>query len=82
MNYFWTQCPACACQVTIHFVERPAGLTGSVRRWSSDRTINDGRLLEIPRDAISPDGDFRTPCVCGEAIAVDAGRIEHAATEI
>lgn len=81
MNYYWTECSACSCQLTIQFSEHPAGLTGSVRRWSSDRTINDGRRLDLPREELSPDGSFRTACVCGQTIAVDASAVERAATE-
>ena len=50
MNYFWSECPKCGCQITIQYVEHPDRLVGSLRRWSSDRTVNDGRLLAgLPR---------------------------------
>jgi hypothetical protein len=81
MNYYWTDCPKCSCQVTIHFVEHPDGLAGSLRRWSSDRATNDGRPLSIPRAEIAADGRFQAACVCGQEIAVDPARVEHAATE-
>jgi hypothetical protein len=81
MNYYWTDCPRCGCQVTIHFIENAAGLTGSVRRWSSDRATNDGRRLEVARADIGPAGNFQGTCVCGGPISVDAARIERAATE-
>ena len=81
MNYYWTRCPTCACEVAIQFSERPGGLVGSVRRWSSDRSVNDGRLLDVAAAAVSTDGGFQTPCVCGGVIAVDGARIEHATTE-
>ncbi len=81
MNYYWTRCPKCSCEVTIQFVEHPGALVGSVRRWSSDRSINDGRRLEVPRAEASPDGGFRTTCVCGGEIEVRAEAIERATTE-
>jgi hypothetical protein len=81
MNYFWTSCPKCSCQVTIQFVEHPDRLVGSVRRWSTDRTVNDGRRLEVPRAELAVDGGFRAVCVCGAQIAVAASGIERATTE-
>lgn len=81
MNYFWTSCPKCSCQVTIQYVEHPDRLVGSVRRWSTDRTVNDGRRLEVPRAEVAADGGFRAACVCGEGIAVRASEVERAATE-
>jgi hypothetical protein len=81
MNYYWTECPKCGCQVTIHFIEKAPGLEGSVRRWSSDRSTNDGRQLAVPRAEIGPTGGFQATCVCGGPIRVDAARIEKATTE-
>jgi hypothetical protein len=42
-----------------------------VRRWSTDREINDGRRIEAgtARDAA---GGFATACVCGAQVAVPA----------
>ena len=65
MNYVWTDCPKCGCQITIQYDEHPESLVGSVRRWSTDRSVNDGRKLEIARTALSEDGSFRAECVCG-----------------
>ena len=81
MNYFWTSCPKCSGQLTIQFVEHPDRLVGSVRRWSTDRTVNDGRRLEVPRAALAADGGFRAACVCGAEIPVVASAIERATTE-
>lgn len=81
MNYFWSQCAGCGCQVTLQYVEHPDRLIGSVRRWSTDRTINDGRLMEVSRAGVAPDGGFQTVCVCGGPIAVAAAAIERATTE-
>jgi hypothetical protein len=80
MNYAWTECPKCGCQITIQFADSADRLTGSLRRWSSDRSVNDGRRLEIPRAEIAADGGFRAPCVCGETIPVAGASIEHATT--
>ena len=81
MNYFWGTCGACGCQVTIQFAEAPNGLTGSLRRWSTDRSVNDGRRMDVPRSEVGPDGGFRTACVCGASVSVAGAAIEHAATE-
>ena len=81
MNYVWTDCPTCGCQITIQYDEHPDRLVGSVRRWSKDRTVNDGRKLEIARTALSDDGSFRAECVCGAEIAVAASAIQRATTE-
>jgi hypothetical protein len=81
MNYYWTDCPKCGCQVTIHFIDGAAGLSGSVRRWSSDRATNDGRQLQVGRADIGPGGDFQATCVCGGPIPVVAAGVEKASTE-
>ena len=80
MNYAWTECPGCRCQITIQFDDSADRRTGSLRRWSSDRSVNDGRRLEIPRAEIAADGTFRAPCVCGATIAVSGASIERATT--
>ncbi len=81
MNYFWGHCTACGCQVTIQYAEAPDRLVGSLRRWSTDRSVNDGRRLEIPRVGVATDGGFEAPCVCGATVAVAGSAIERAATE-
>jgi len=81
MNYFWGNCGACGCQVTIQFADAPDRLVGSVRRWSTDRGVNDGRRLDVPRASVSPDGSFAATCVCGAPVAVVAAGVEHATTE-
>ena len=81
MNYFWTVCPKCACALTIQFVETAAGVSGSLRRWSSDRSTNDGRMIDATAVDVAPGGGFRTACVCGETIAVDMARVTRASTE-
>jgi hypothetical protein len=81
MNYYWTVCPKCSCELTLHFVETATGLSGSIRRWSSDRSTNDGRRLETPRADVAAEGGFRVSCVCGQTIAVDPAGITRATTE-
>jgi len=81
MNYFWTVCPKCSGEITIQYVDSAGGLSGSLRRWSSDRTVNDGRRVETPRGDVAADGSFRTACVCGESIAIDPARVTRASTE-
>jgi len=81
MNYVWLDCPGCGCQLAIQFAEHPDRIAGSVRRWSNDRSINDGRKLEIPRASVAEDGGFKTVCVCGAEIAVRPELVEHASTE-
>lgn len=81
MNYYWTVCPKCAGELTLQFVETPKGLSGSMRRWSPDRSVNDGRKMEVPRAEVASDGGFRAACVCGEGIAVDPQGVTRATTE-
>lgn len=81
MNYFWGTCGACGCQVTVQFADVPERLAGSLRRWSTDRSINDGRKMDVPRADVAADGSFRTSCVCGAEVAVAGAAIEHATTE-
>jgi hypothetical protein len=72
MKYRWTSCPQCQCEVAVNFSETPAGRSGSLRRWSRDRTINDGRRFEIGLTEIDAEGGFSVNCVCGRAIPVPA----------
>ena len=81
MNYFWTVCSKCSGELTLQWVETTGGISGSLRRWSSDRTTNDGRKVEVPRGDLAGDGGFRTACVCGEGVAVDPARVTKATTE-
>jgi len=72
VQYHWTECPACHCQVAVNTTAAAGGgvLTGSLRRWSTDRTINDGR----PIQGLTPDatGGFETSCVCGAPLRLGA----------
>jgi len=70
LNYHWTDCPNCRCQVAINTSAYPEKISGSLRRWSTDRTINDGRRFEIATASLLPDGGFATACVCGQQLSV------------
>jgi len=72
LNYYWTDCPNCGCHVAVQWSVYPDHLSGSVRRWSVDRTINDGRPFQVPSGDVSPEAGFTTACVCGQVLAVPA----------
>ena len=79
--YVWTFCPKCEGQLTLQFGRSDAGISGSLRRWSRDRSVNDGRRLEVPATSVKADGAFETACLCGQAIGVAASDIQQATTE-
>jgi coproporphyrinogen III oxidase len=81
MNYVWTFCPKCEGQMTLQFARNDAGLSGSLRRWSRDRSVNDGRLLQVAAGEVAPDGAFEFTCLCGQSIPVAASEIQQATTE-
>jgi hypothetical protein len=81
MNYVWTTCGRCGGQITIQFESGPQGLSGSLRRWSTDRSVNDGKKLAIPPASLSSDGAFTATCVCGAEVPVAAAQVEKATTE-
>jgi len=81
MSYVWTFCPKCGGQLTIQFARTDDGLSGSMRRWSRDRSVNDGRLLAVPAAEVAADGGFQAACLCGQAIPVPASAIQRATTE-
>lgn len=70
MEYHWTDCPGCGCQLAINYTATGGRISGSVRRWSTDRSVNDGRPFEIGPGIASPDGSFTTVCICGQEIRV------------
>ena len=70
MKYRWARCPRCGCELAINSTDSPRGTTGSLRRWSADRSINDGRSFSVAPDGISADGSFVIACVCGQEITV------------
>ena len=72
MKYRWTDCPRCHCHLAINYSDSPSGISGSLRRWSADRSTNDGKALRVARAELSEDGGFVTTCVCGQATPVPA----------
>jgi hypothetical protein len=70
MKYHWARCPKCGCELSINSTGSPRGIFGSLRRWSADRSINDGRPIRVEPAGISADGGFVTACVCGQEITV------------
>lgn len=70
MQYHWTECPACHCQIAVNTSSASGARTGSLRRWSTDRGVNDGKLLlSLVPDAT---GGFETECVCGSPLRFGA----------
>ncbi len=72
MKYHWTDCPGCHCHVAINYSESASGVSGSLRRWSTDRSVNDGRPILVGAAELPAGGGFGTTCVCGRAISVPA----------
>ena len=72
MDYYWLDCPRCGCQVAINAAVYTDRISGSVRRWSADRSINDGRKFEVLTSARAQDGSFSVACVCGQELALPA----------
>ena len=63
MNYHWADCHNCHCHLAVNWTVRPGGILGSVRRWSADRSINDGKPFELAGDAAAK--PIVVACVCG-----------------
>jgi hypothetical protein len=72
MKYFWTDCPKCRCHIAVNYSETQTGIAGSLRRWSPDRSINDGRAVRIARAELPPAGGFAVTCLCEQTIDVPA----------
>jgi hypothetical protein len=72
VDYYWLDCPRCGCEVAINATAHADRISGSVRRWSADRSINDGRKFEVSASARAADGSFSTACVCGQELALPA----------
>jgi hypothetical protein len=72
MKYRWTICPQCQCEVAVNFSETQSGRSGSLRRWSRDRSINDGRSFQINSAELDPEGGFAVQCVCNQPIVIPA----------
>lgn len=65
MNYYWLECPGCHCELAINTSTTAGRVAGSVRRWSADRSTNDGRPFEA-----AAAGPLSVACVCGHALAL------------
>ena len=74
MNYHWLDCPNCGCHLAINWTETVDGLLGSVRRWASNRAINDGKAFRVERgtDPVGPFAGAAVSCVCGAEIPLPA----------
>ena len=70
MKYHWTECPGCNCQIAVNTSQTADRVTGSLRRWSTDRAINDGKALQ--NVALAPTGGFEAACVCGRQLTFGA----------
>lgn len=70
MNYYWTECPGCGSQITIQTTAYPDRVSGSLRRWSHDRSINDGRQFTISAEQRGAGGALALECVCGQPIVI------------
>jgi hypothetical protein len=66
MNYHWTDCGSCHCHVAVNWTVRPEDVSGSLRRWSPDRSINDGKPFAFRGPELS--AGLVVPCVCGAPI--------------
>lgn len=64
MNYHWLDCSNCHCHVAINWTVTADRLSGSVRRWASDRSINDGKAFSLEAHAAGA----VVSCVCGAPI--------------
>lgn len=62
------ECPKCDGEIAINYADSPSTVFGSVRRWSHNRTINDGRKFELP--APPPGSGFTVECPCGGKLEV------------
>jgi len=70
VNYYWLDCPKCRGQVAVAVSVYPDRVSGSVRRWSADRSVNDGRKFEVAAAERAADGAFSVACVCGGPLAL------------
>lgn len=73
LNYHWTDCED-GSHVAVNYTVHEDRVSGSVRRWSADRTTNFGRKFEFAKEAIELDAAgrpaFRLKGICAGAIVV------------
>jgi hypothetical protein len=70
VKYHWTECPGCGCQIAVNTNQTAGKVSGSLRRWSTDRAVNDGKALVGL--TLQPTGGFETECVCGQKLTFGA----------
>lgn len=58
LNYFWTDC-ADGSHVAVNYTVHEDRVSGSLRHWTPDTTVNEGRKFDIPASEISRDADGR-----------------------
>jgi hypothetical protein len=68
MNNHRADCPNCLCHLAVNWTVRPGEILGSVRRWSADRSINDGKAFQLPGAAGA--APIVVPCVCGAPLSL------------
>ena len=68
MNYHWADCPNCLCHLAVNWTMRPGEISGSLRRWSADRSTNDGKAFQLPGAAGA--APIVVSCVCGAPISL------------
>ena len=66
MNYYWLECPGCHCELAVNTSTTGDRVAGSLRRWSADRSTNDGRPFEASASA----RPLSVSCVCGQELAL------------
>jgi len=70
LRYHWTECPGCGCQIAVNTNVSQGTVSGSLRRWSADRSVNDGRPIQgVRADTV---GGFSAACVCGRELSFGA----------
>jgi len=57
MNYHWA-IAHCLCHLAVNWMVRPGEILGSLRRWSADRSTNDGKAFQLPGAPVGPDRRF------------------------
>ncbi len=83
LEYFWTDCSD-GFHVAVNYTFWEGQVSGSVRRWSPDGSVNEGRRFEVPLAEISRDeaGAPRLVLegVCGEPLRIplDPARLKRA----
>ncbi len=83
LNYYWTDC-ADGSHVAVNYTVHEDRVSGSLRHWSPDASVNEGKKFEIPAQEISRDEKGRPflvfPGFCAGEIrfSLDASAISEA----